>query len=1274
MADTDQNVASWFAANPEASLQDAIAAGESVGINASQAQNYYNQYSPQAAPLSAAPTPYSAIVPTVAPTVTTFEDLYKNDLGRAPDAAGLKYWQDTYGTGPLTTEAMNAFKSAEAPELAAKKSTDAWFNANPNATKEQIASAIQSNGGLTPQLASVLAQRFGTDENTIQSNYNNAIQDKQYTDLVTNAYGGIGRTGVGTAASNIDQAGLDYWKGQLAAGAIAPDQFNNVFGNAVRQYKTEHPDDQYTQYVNNYQLGQQAEPMKSGLENVFADKKISWEEANQINDYYTQYGFKPEDIARVTGRSLDEVKQALGARGDIIGQNITSRLDSPVSLVEYAQDNKLSAKDLASASGGVLSEESAKALLDKGSTYAGRVELQDPEAYKQIKGIISRAVNKDYGGVEHDWMYKMLGGLDKNEVSQTPKQLEMTPTKTETRTGSDEGGEYKYQVVVPGEAKNTSGLTVERDPESGEVTGYSKPVVSKDFDSGANLTAHYDKNGTLTGYDSRNRIYTSDPDWIGARWNADGSPAAYGGHTAGGGFIKSIGNDVASFTQGLGPIWTAAKIAFPELNLVDVGADVARSEVGLNTAVKGALGYAGMQDASAADLTNPSSVNATSGLDIGSGVSPAVQMTQNAQYAKLGAAGLSAGMAADKGNYAPLLALAANVSGANKMPEVSMAANTLAAANAIATNNPAALMSAAGNLTNSPDLRLAGAATNLLQAQQSGNQSAIAVAAMGFASAVNTNAPSASSTLKTTIFGPTKIDTSSLPQGSPINPSGPSADASGAGPLSGINTASADGSIPQVEVGGAPIFAGTANAAKVSVPVGYRLMTMDEADARPAGSYYDITQNAWIAPDEEGMTELRNLQGALSGPAPDGYGRDVTNLDSSAVTGGLSGATSTGGAPSSNIGEIVVTADRPTSEIPEIVVTADRPVVNDAGEIVITADRPVTETPVVTPPVVTPPAATSPSTPINPTPTKITQASSPLSAAAQPAQKLDSSPQGLTSTMQRDKKILKELTMLFGTLTPELVSALEDRGIRVPQAEDIKRDNKDDEEQPTEKQLAEDKNLETKFAAAGGEITSKIDQKINYVQPGLFAAAPVLEQQPRVGALKHLHEGLVPRRATVGMAKGGLPSKYAEATPKGHNPEFITGLTGYYASGEGTGQSDDIDALLHDGDYVADADLVAALGDGSSKAGAEALEKFRRSVPHQEHAEGGQPVAAKIADGEYVFPASFVTAIGKGDNKAGAAVLDKMREAIRAHKRSAPTSKIPPKAKSPLDYLKMVKG
>jgi hypothetical protein len=191
----------------------------------------------------------------------------------------------------------------------------------------------------------------------------------------------------------------------------------------------------------------------------------------------------------------------------------------------------------------------------------------------------------------------------------------------------------------------------------------------------------------------------------------------------------------------------------------------------------------------------------------------------------------------------------------------------------------------------------------------------------------------------------------------------------------------------------------------------------------------------------------------------------------------------------------------------------------------------------------------------------------------------------------------------------------------------------------------------------------------------------------RMAQIKHLFPTMTPEMASTMAARGLvapqtaahgglmhlLPEKYREAAPKGHNHEFVTGLTGFYASGKGTGQSDDIPAMLHDGDYVMDADTVAAFGDGSSKAGSEALAKFQHQIPHPA-ATGGEAVPAKIADGEYVLPAAFVTALGGGSNKVGSKMLDHMREELRAHKRSAPTSKIPPKAKSPLDYLRMAKG
>jgi hypothetical protein len=72
---------------------------------------------------------------------------------------------------------------------------------------------------------------------------------------------------------------------------------------------------------------------------------------------------------------------------------------------------------------------------------------------------------------------------------------------------------------------------------------------------------------------------------------------------------------------------------------------------------------------------------------------------------------------------------------------------------------------------------------------------------------------------------------------------------------------------------------------------------------------------------------------------------------------------------------------------------------------------------------------------------------------------------------------------------------------------------------------------------------------------------------------------------------------------------------------------------------------------------------------------GGQDdvVPANLAGGEYVFDADSVSALGDGNNAAGAKKLDQFRENLRAHKRSAPTNKIPPKAKAPQAYMRGAK-
>lgn len=63
-------------------------------------------------------------------------------------------------------------------------------------------------------------------------------------------------------------------------------------------------------------------------------------------------------------------------------------------------------------------------------------------------------------------------------------------------------------------------------------------------------------------------------------------------------------------------------------------------------------------------------------------------------------------------------------------------------------------------------------------------------------------------------------------------------------------------------------------------------------------------------------------------------------------------------------------------------------------------------------------------------------------------------------------------------------------------------------------------------------------------------------------------------------------------------------------------------------------------------------------------------IPALLSKDEYVFDADTVAALGDGSSEAGAKMLDEMRERIRTHKRSAPAHEIPPAAKSPLEYLK----
>ena len=150
----------------------------------------------------------------------------------------------------------------------------------------------------------------------------------------------------------------------------------------------------------------------------------------------------------------------------------------------------------------------------------------------------------------------------------------------------------------------------------------------------------------------------------------------------------------------------------------------------------------------------------------------------------------------------------------------------------------------------------------------------------------------------------------------------------------------------------------------------------------------------------------------------------------------------------------------------------------------------------------------------------------------------------------------------------------------------------------------------------GSQLSGKPTPKIPVIPTGNPASGDWLYKGAGSNPLSAAGAGLAPLSADM-MAEGGTPQGGYEGE---HIPEFITGATGHYVRGRGDGQADLIPAMLASGEFVWDADTVAALGNG--------------------------------------------------DSDSGAKILDGMRMAIRAHKRSAPLDEIPPKAKSPLQYMK----
>jgi len=165
---------------------------------------------------------------------------------------------------------------------------------------------------------------------------------------------------------------------------------------------------------------------------------------------------------------------------------------------------------------------------------------------------------------------------------------------------------------------------------------------------------------------------------------------------------------------------------------------------------------------------------------------------------------------------------------------------------------------------------------------------------------------------------------------------------------------------------------------------------------------------------------------------------------------------------------------------------------------------------------------------------------------------------------------------------------------------------------------------------SGGALSGAGQKPVNQ-WARIFDMAALFPHTGTVEQPSYLEADMIQNRAAPSQSEmwRGLPQGMKDGGEVKQSVEMIAGpenrmyakhaKRGFRVEGIGTGQSDEIPTMLARGEYVLDSDVVAALGDGS--------------------------------------------------NDAGAEVLDKMREAIRKHKRSAHIGKIPPPAKSPLEYI-----
>ena len=341
--------------------------------------------------------------------------------------------------------------------------TNAYFQANPDVAAAYAA----NNSGLTPdEFASTHYGKFGqfegrlapagtpviTTPTSLLDTNTATVVDTQvkpnYRQMVLDRYASIGRTGVGTGASNVDKEGLDAWTAALETGQIKPEDLNKTFQAAVVDYLASKPEDKYSTYVTNY-LTETKPAALSGVVDLYQNVLGRAPDPKGLADAFKLYGtdISAEDKASFTTSAQPELDSRI--------QDLYSEFMGPGRIAEeegkkYWRDrfgNKITASNKeefrtaaaaelsgAFGAGGVNSLAGFKYAKDLGISDAGLKATLGEDLFNQYKNQLKSTATTSINNIVAD---NSLTFEESQNVANLARDLNFNSQQLADLTGKD---------------------------------------------------------------------------------------------------------------------------------------------------------------------------------------------------------------------------------------------------------------------------------------------------------------------------------------------------------------------------------------------------------------------------------------------------------------------------------------------------------------------------------------------------------------------------------------------------------------------------------------------------------------------------------------------------------------------------------------------------------------------------------------------------------------------------------------------------------------------